>query len=406
MSKKKVLLVSQNFYPEFFKSNDIAFELVKKGFEVDVLTGIPNYPQGEYYKGYGLFKKRIETVNGVKIYRVFQFPRGKKGGNLGLSLNYVSFMISGVFWALYLSIFKSYDSVLIHLVSPITQAIPAIVIKIFRKTPIYSWVLDIWPDSAVLGGGINNRSIIGILDCIVKFTYNKSDKILISSKSFKDLILQKGEYKDKIVYFPNWSEDLLNMPKVEIPALPDGFIIMMAGNLGVAQTLDAVMNAALELKDNDNIKWVLIGDGSRKQWVEEFVKKHSLENSVYIMGRYPFEMMPSFYKNANAMLLTLKADYPHINAVVPARLQSYMAASRPVLAMASGASADVIKESDCGYVVDPEDYKSLVSIIKEKVLTDKLGFELKGANGRKFFEKHYRKEKCLSNLVDIIKNNN
>jgi len=402
VSKKKVLLVSQNFYPEFFKSNDIAFELAKKGFDVDVLTGIPNYPQGEYYKGYGLFKKRKETVNGVKVYRVFQFPRGKKGGNLGLSLNYVSFVISGFFWALYLSIFKNYNSIIIHLVSPITQAIPAIVIKSFRKTPIYSWVLDIWPDSAVLGGGINNKSIIGVLDFIVKFVYNKSDKILISSKPFKDLILQKGDYEDKIIYFPNWSEDFLNMPRVEIPTLPDGFIIMMAGNLGVAQTLDAVMNAALELKEDDSIKWVLIGDGSHKQRVEDFVEKHGLEDSVFLLGRYPFEMMPSFYQKANAMLLTLKADYPHINAVVPARLQSYMAASRPVLAMASGASADIIKESDSGYVVDSEDYNSLVEVIKNKVLTDMEGFELKGANGRKYYDKHYTKENCLSNLIDII----
>jgi len=402
VSKKKILLVTQNFFPEFFKSNDIAFELVNKGFEVDVLTGIPNYPKGVYYKGFSIFKKRLERINGAKVYRAFQTPRGRKGSNIGLSLNYITFAFSASLWAIYFSITKKYDSIIIHLVSPITQAIPALIYNFFRKTPIFTWVLDIWPDSAILGGNIKNKTIIRVLDDIVRLVYNKSSKILISSPQFNELILEKGDYKDKIVSFPNWSDDLLKMPNVDIPTLPNGFIIMMAGNLGVAQNLDAVLNAVLELKEYDSIKWVIVGDGSKKKWIEEFVAKHSLENSVYIMGSYPFEMMPSFYKSADTMLLSLKADFPHINAVIPARLQSYMAASKPVLAMATGASADLIRESDCGFVVDPDDYKSLVKCIREKVLPNKVNFESMGKNGRMYYEKHYTKEKCLSHLKELI----
>ena len=400
----KLLLISQNFYPENFKSNDIAFTLSKKGYEVDVLTGIPNYPKGSYFESYGLFKKRYEKIDNINIYRVFQTSRGKNASNLSLSLNYLTFMISATFWVLYLAIFKKYNLIFVHQTSPITQAIPAVLIKWLKGIPLYTWVLDLWPDSVILGANTNNRLLIKSLDRIVKFVYKNSDKILISSKRFENLILQKGDYKNKIIYFPNWSEDFLIEKNKNIPALPEGFIIMMAGNMGVAQTLDAVLKAALELKDDKTIKWVLLGDGSKKSWAEEYVKQNSLQDTVYFMGIFPLENMPTFYKKSNAMLITLKADYPHIKAVVPARLISYMAASRPVLAMSNGGVNDIIKESNCGYAVNAEDYMALVKVIREKVLPFQKEFASLGVNGRIYFEENFTKEKCINNLIEIMKN--
>ena len=398
----RVLIVTQYFYPENFKSNDMAFELKKRGYDVDVLVGIPNYPKGTYYNGYGLFKKRFEKIDGVRVFRAFQFPRGKNSG-IRLVLNYLSFALAASVWALFLAIFNRYHCVIVHEPSPITQGFPAILVKKIQKIPLYFWVLDIWPDALKSGGGIHNKSILSFVDRIVRFMYNNSDKILISSKGFKKNISDKGNYSHKIEYFPNWSDDILKMSdNYPIPDTPKGFIIMLAGNIGKSQNLDAVMDAALELKENKIIKWVLIGDGSKKEWVDTFVEENKLEETVFTYGRFPFEAMPAFYKVADAMLLTLKGDFPHLKLVVPARLQSYMAASRPVLGMIDGGGAQIISESKCGYAVGGGDSKALVKLIKETVLPNRKDFESYGLNGRKYFELHFKKDICISHLCRII----
>jgi glycosyltransferase involved in cell wall biosynthesis len=400
----RILIVTQYFYPENFKSNDMAFELKKRGYDVDVLVGIPNYPEGKYYNGYGLFQKRYEKINGVRVFRAFQFPRGKNSG-IQLALNYLSFAFVASVWAFFLAIFNKYHCVIVHEPSPITQGFPAVVVKKMQKIPLYFWVLDIWPDAMKSGGGINNKSILSFVDRIVKFMYTNSDKILISSKEFKQNISAKGNYSHKIEYFPNWSDDILKMnDNYPIPEIPQGFVIMLAGNIGNSQNMDAVMDAALELKNYKTLKWVLIGDGSKKEWVDKFIKEKQLEESVFTYGRFPFEAMPAFYKVADAMLLTLKGDFPHLKLVVPARLQSYMSASRPVLGMIDGAGAKIISESKCGYAVGGGDSKALVKIIKENVLPKRKDFESYGLNGRNYFKLHFQKDNCISDLCRIIKN--
>lgn len=397
----RILLVTQYFYPEVFKSNDMAFELVKRGHQVDALVGIPNYPEGKYFKGYGLFKKRHEAVNGVNVYRVFQTPRGKGGWRL--PINYFSYVASGCLWILLKFVWKKYDCIICHETSPIFQAYPGILLKKLRKIPFYMWVLDIWPDAMRSGGGIKNEKIIEWAERRVKGIYKNCDKILISSKRFTESILPKGDFAKKIVYFPNWSEDMLVMNQdYNIPHLPDGFKIMVAGNLGKSQNLDAVAEAMLTLKDTPEVKWLFVGDGSRKQWLDDFIKSNGLQNVAFTYGRYPFVAMPAFYKVADAMLVTLRGGFPHLGMVVPARLQSYMSAGKPVLAMIGPGGADIINDSDCGYAVPAGDAKGLVKIIKEKVLIDKTDFEKKGNNGRKYYEKNYQLKDCINHLEDII----
>ena len=398
----KILLVTQYFYPENFKSNDIAFELAKRGHKVDALVGIPNYPEGKYYKGYGLFKKRHEKVNGVNVYRTFQTPRGKGGWRL--PINYLTYVISGWIDALFYYGWKKYDCVICHETSPIFQAYPGILVSRMRKTPFYMWVLDIWPDAMRSGGGMKNEKIIGWADRRVKGIYNRCAKILISSKRFTESILPKGDYLNKIVYFPNWSEDMLAMPTdYEIPKLPEGFKIMIAGNLGKSQNLDAVAEAMVKLRDVPEVKWIFVGDGSRREWLEQFIKDNGLQEQAFALGRFPFAAMPALYAKADAMLVTLRAEFPHLGMVVPARLQSYMSAGRPVLAMIGHGGQDIIEESDCGYAVGAGDVDAFVKLIREKVLTDREGFEAKGKNGRKYYEEHYRKEDCIDHLEEIIR---
>ncbi len=405
MRNNKILIITQYFFPENFKSNDLAFDLQKAGYKVHVLTGIPNYPEGEYYKGYNIFQRRIETINGVKVFRSFQMPRGKNN-KIKLILNYLTFAFFASIWALFLCIFYKYRCVIVHEPSPITQGIPAVLVKKIQKIPLYFWVLDIWPDAMKSGGGVTNQTLLSLAEKVTIFIYNNCTKILISSKGFKQLIMRQGNYEDKIIYYPNWSDDILKMDdSYPIPELPKGFKILLAGNLGKSQNLDAVMNAANELRDVKDVKWLFVGDGSRKNFIDSFISEHNLQETVFTYGKYPMQAMPAFYKNANALLITLKGEFPHLKMVVPARLQTYMASGRPIIGMISGGSADLVKEANCGFVVESGNFQALSTIIKDVILTDKGTFESLGINGRKYYEENFTKEKCINNLIAIIESN-
>lgn len=401
----KILIVTQYFYPENFKSNDLAFELVKRSHQVDALVGIPNYPEGKYYKGYHVFKRRIETINGVNVFRSFQFPRGKRNRGL-LMLNYMSFVFSSCVNVLLFLIWKKYDAIIVHEPSPIFQAFPAILLGKIKKIPIYLWVLDIWPDAMMSGGGVKNKKILSIVNRMVVWIYAHCDKILISSKRFTESILTKGDFEEKIIFFPNWSEDLLQADRgYIIPELPDGFIIMLAGNLGRSQNLDAVVQIIEDLRDINELKWVFVGDGSEKDWLDSYIIEHDLCEKAYTLGRFPAEAMPAFYARANALLLSLRSGFPHLEMVVPARLQSYMSAGRPVLAMIGPGGSDIIQEARCGYAVPAGDYNTLAEIIRDQVLVDKDAFEKLGKNGYLYFEKEFRKDKCIDHLCEILNTN-
>ena len=398
----RILLVTQYFYPEVFKSNDLAFELARRGHHVDALVGIPNYPDGKYFKGYGLLTKRHEVVNGVNVYRCFQTPRGKGGWRL--PINYFTYVISGCLWVLFFFAWKKkYDCISGHEPSPIFQAYPALLLRKLRRIPFYYWIMDLWPDAMKSGGGVKNERILHFVDKLVKGIYRNTDKILITSKRFEAPIAAKGDFKEKIIYYPNWSDDVLSMPQeYDIPNLPDGFRIMIAGNLGKSQNLEAVTEVMLGLKDIPEVKWIFVGGGSRKEWLEQFIINNGLTERAICVGQYPFKAMPAFLRQADAMMVTLKAGFPHLEAVVPARLQTYMSAARPVLAMIGCGGADIIGESKCGYAVPAGDSAALIRIIKEKVLTNRDAFDQMGKNGRAYYERNYRMDMCIDNLEKII----
>lgn len=263
--------------------------------------------------------------------------------------------------------------------------------------------MDLWPDAMMSGGGVKNKRVLGFIDKLVKGIYRQTDKILITSRRFYKPIAAKGDFADKIIYFPNWSDDILKMPQVyDIPQLFDGFKIMITGNLGKSQNLEAVTEVMLGLKDIPEVKWVFVGGGSRKEWLENFIKENGMEDKAVCLGQFPFKAMPAFMKEADAMLVTLRAGFAHLEAVVPARLQSYMSAGRPVLAMIGYGGVDIIEESHCGYAVPAGNSEALIKVIREKVLADKVAFERMGQNGRDYYEKNYRMDMCIDNLEKII----
>lgn len=400
----KILLVTQYFFPENFKSNDIAFELTKRGHDVTVLTGLPNYPEGNFFNHYGFFKRRKEIINGVKVIRALLIPRGK-GGGVRLFFNYFSWAFFASFRALSLSFQYKFDVVLVHEPSPITQGFPAIVVKKIQKIPLHFWVLDLWPESLTSAGGITNKKVLSFFTKMVKFIYNNSDKILISSKGFRESILAKGNYEDKLIYFPNWAEDSIlngdsNYP---IPELPMGFKILFAGNIGVAQDVDSIIKAALILKEKIDIHFVFVGDGRSKGQLEDFVIKEDLNKTVHFLGRFPLEAMKTFFTQADVLLVSLK-DELIFNSTVPAKLQAYLCTQKPILGMLNGEGASLINEANCGFSVNAGDSEGLAQEIIKLYKMNNEERNILGQNGFKYFEENFTMTKCINNLESILKN--
>ena len=254
---KKILFVCQYFYPETFRGNDVAFHLAEKGHDVHVITGIPNYPAGKFFAGYGIFKKRHEVIRGVKVTHLPIVPRGVDN-KIMLMLNYFSFLVVGSLYMLWHSVFHKYDLVFCQQLSPVMMSMPAVFYKKIRKVPLYTWVLDLWPESLTAAGGINNKHVLGFFDWFVKKEYKHSDKILTSSRSFDQSILAYGDYKDKIVYFPQWGDGVSNSPvEFDLPKMPEGFVVMFAGAVGEAHGMECNLQAALLTKENKDIHWVI-----------------------------------------------------------------------------------------------------------------------------------------------------
>lgn len=401
MMKKRILICTNHFFPETFRCNDVAFELVRRGYEVTVLTAIPDYPKGKYFDGYGIFRKRRETLNGVKIYRGFIIPRGN-GGAVRLLLNYVSFFISSIILSLYLGVFKRFDRVLIHETSPVMIGVPAVIVKKIQKIPLYFWVLDLWPESLQAAGGINNPKVLGMFEALTKWIYKHSDKILMSSKGFEESITQKGDYQDRLVYFPNWADKALEKSEdYPLPAFPDGFIAMFAGNMGEAQDFDHIMEAAQLLKDDKNLQFVFVGDGRKRPWVEQYQHEHGLQETVHWVGRHPVEAMPSFFEKADVMLMTLK-DVGIFNLTAPAKLQAYMSAGKPILAMMNGEGPRIIVEAGCGRSVAAADAEGLAQTIREMSKMDKAVLTEMGRKGKEFQMAHFELDKSISHLERIL----
>lgn len=369
--KRRVLIIDQYFYPESFRINELGYELAKRGYHVDALVGIPNYPDGNFYDGYGVFRKRTEIHNGVHIYRCFQIPR-KKASNLMISLNYLSYLLSASLWILFFFVFKKkYNAIIGFQMSPITQVIPGILLKKLRGTKMLTWVQDIWPDSIIDNTSPKqNKLLLPILDKITEYVYKNSDKLLISSKGMKRMICRNNDYSDKIEYTPNWCDDFFKVKSSEflIPNMPDGFIIMMAGN--IVESLDPVnISKCIELLKNvPDIQFVFIGGGSYKEKMEQMFKDKCIKNA-HFYGRFPYDVMPLIYNKADAMLLSLaSSNKEHLNVTVPSRLQSYMSAGKPIYAMIGAGAREIIESADCGFVVDSGDYRGLANIILQTYL--------------------------------------
>ncbi|MBO4858760.1 MAG: glycosyltransferase family 4 protein [Treponema sp.] len=409
----KICIFTNHFYPEDFKVNDIAFELAKLGYDVTVLTAIPDYPKGKFYDGYSLFKRRREIVNGVNVIRLPIMPRGK-GGAIRLVLNYLSYYFCLSIFTFFHSFKYKYDRVFVHLTSPFFVGVCARKLAKRQQIPLLFWVLDLWPESLISAGGISNPLIIKPQIKMVQKVYNQCTKILISSKGFEKSICEKGNYKDKLVYFPNWAEDVkgecpndfdINTIGPFASRCKDDFVLLFAGNIGEAQNLDAVLEACKLLKDKTNIKFVFVGDGRRKESLELFVKDNELQKTVFFIGRYPIQTMPVFMNAADVLMFALK-DELCFNLTVPAKVQFYMSQGKPILAMINGDGAELVKEANCGLSVNAGDAEAFAKAVEKMSAMQKSGLQTLGENGKKYYQNNFTKEKRISQLNELINGTN
>jgi len=400
-----ILIVTQYFWPENFKINDLVVGLLERGHKVTVLTALPNYPEGNFFKGYSLWGRFTEDFNGAKVVRVPIIPRGSATG-VRLALNYFSFVVSACLLGP-LRCTDDYDVTFIFEPSPITVALPALLIKRLRGIPALFWVQDLWPESLTATGAVSSPFIIKLVGKLVGFIYRGCDRILITSRAFTASVHQYVKDRGQISYFPQYGENayrpvVLPVDAPERSKIPAGFVIMFAGNIGAAQDFESIIDAATLLREYHDIHFVVLGDGRKRRWVEDEVSRLGLHATVHLIGSYPLEAMPSFFSLADAMLVTLKND-PVFSLTIPAKIQSYLACGRPIIAALDGEGARVVEEAGAGFVCQSGAPQELAQAVLKMYETPKREREKMGASGRAYYEANFDRDMLLDRLETWMK---
>lgn len=389
----KLLVICQYYYPEPFRISDICEELVKNGYDITVLTGLPNYPEGKVLEEYRYRKKRVETINGVKVIRCFEVGRG--GSKLMLFLNYFSFALSASLKTLFMK--EKYDAIFVNQLSPIMMGLPAIVYKKRHKKKILLYCLDLWPAS-LKAGGINEQSIVyKMFLSLSKWIYQSADYVAVSSYTFKDYLGNTlGINENRIFHLPQYAETLF-LDKVEVPQGKE-FNFVFAGNIGDMQSVDTIIKAANELREHTHIYFHIVGDGSKLEECKDLSNKLGLQNIIFY-GRKPLPEMPKYYGFADAMLITLKDDST-ISSTLPGKIQSYMAAGKPIIGAINGEAQRVIHDAQCGFCCEAENYKELAGLILNFSTSSKKDEMCK--NSLNYYQTNFTKEKFMSVLEDAL----
>ena len=394
-NKMKILVVCQYYYPEPFRISDICEELVRRGHEVAVVTGVPNYPEGVIYTDYRMGKKREEIIRGVNVHRCFTI--GRRTGTLFRFLNYYSFAMSST---LYVSrIKKQFDVVFVNQLSPVMMACAGICAKKKWNIPLVLYCLDLWPESLVAGGVSEKSLVYKLFKRISKQIYSCADVIAITSKQFK-----------------NYFEDVLNVPTTNMVHLSqyaeeifcqvsserikkDRYDFVFAGNIGEMQAVETIIRAAALLekeKLGSEIKIHIVGDGTKLNQCKDLALG---SGNIEFYGRRPVEDMPKFYEMADAMLLTLK-DNETISYTLPGKMQSYMAAGKPIIGSINGEAKSVIEDAKCGYCCSAEDSVALANLMKRFVDSEEK--QHMGLRAKQYYDKYYRKSIFMERLEQLL----
>ncbi len=394
----KILVVSQYFYPENFRINTICTELIKRGNDVTVLTAYPQYPIGKIYDGYGFKIPYEKEWNGVEIERVKTYPRGNNP--LTLLRNCTSYVSSAKKWVKKCK--DKFDAVLVFETSPVTVGLPAVYYKEKFGTPVYFYMQDLWPECVHEVLGIKFPPLTWYINKIVDKIYRGSDKILCTSNGYIKNLLEKGVPKEKLIYLPQFCLEPESLEKTEKPDIyrDDTFNIVFTGNLGDAQGLDLMIDAARELKD-EKIRWYLVGDGRAKERISQKIIDFGLQDNVILVGRVSEEEANRYVYHADVAYLSFKNN-KLFNLILPAKLQTYLSCGTPILAAAQGESAQLVKTANCGVAVEPE-LDALVAGVRQLIATPEEERDRMREAGKKYSKTHFEKEKLMDELENLMR---
>lgn len=399
----RILVVSQYFWPENFRINELVRELVNRGHQVTVLTGVPNYPQGKVYEDFINNPNAYVNYEGAKVFRV---PVCSRGSNkFHLLLNFITFALSATFLGAWRLRGVPIDVVFVFEPSPVTVGLPAAFLSRVKKTPIVFWVLDLWPETLVALGIFRSPIIIVLVEYLVRFIYGACTLILCQSQSFCENVKKYCQNNEKIHYFPNWAEDVFNGDfselAPEVPKKSDIINIMFAGNIGEAQDIPAILEAIDNLKGMSNIRWLMVGDGSKLNWLRSEVVKRNLNDKVLILGNFPLSRMPSFYAHADILLVSLKRA-PVFTMTIPGKIQSYLMSGIPLIGMLDGEGASIIQNAKAGITCDAGNSMGLVQAVTTLAnMSPKKRREF-GENGRAYALKEFESTKLFDKLENLL----
>ena len=400
MRRLRVLLITQYFWPENFRINELAQEFCLCNVDLTILTGYPNYPDGNIFPSYKDNPNKFLKFYGSQVIRVPMLPRGQN--KTRLLLNYLSFLVMGSIVGPWLLRGRGFDAILIYQPSPITVGFVGLVMRRLKKAPIIFWTLDLWPDTLISLGIIKSKLAIAIVTFVSNYVYRGADIILAQSKSFVSQLSKIPGLENKVTYFPGWAEDIFQSSFTgaaeELSWEPNKFTIIFAGNIGEAQDFPAILQAIEELGCNQWVRWVILGGGRKANWVKGRIAEMIDHSCVHVLGAFSLERMPSFFMHADALLVTLQ-DQPIFAQTIPAKLQTYLAAGKPILGMLNGEGAKVIRESRAGFISRAGDYRGLVKNIKTMALLSKEEREVMGLNGKKYSEEFFNKKILISALL-------
>lgn len=400
----KILIVTQYFWPENFRINDLTQELVRRGHSVTVLTGIPNYPAGTVFDAYRQNPKDFGYYGGATVLRVPMLARGQ--GSARLFLNYLSFVIGACLCGPWRLRGQQPDVIFVFEPSPVTVGLPAVLLGRIKHAPVVFWALDLWPETLAAIGVVRSPRVLGWVGYLVKFIYERCTLVLGQSRGFLGSIAKYCSDTQKIRYFPSWAEEVFNesdlVPAPEVPVREGVFNVLFAGNVGEAQDFPAVLEAAESLKHNAAVRWLIVGDGRKSDWLQDEVARRSLQGSVLLLGRFPVERMPSFYAHADALLVSLKKD-PVFSMTIPGKVQSCLMAGVPLLGMLDDEGALVITEANAGLVCAAGDADGLAAAVLEMSAMSVDQRHQLGVNGRAYAQKEFGRGLLMDRLEALLR---
>jgi len=395
---KSILIVSERFFPEEFGINDLARAWKARGYHVGVLTQTPSYPFDKIYQGYTNKIFQTERWSGIKIYRIFSLMGYRRNVILKV-LNYLCFAFLASLMSLFIG--RRYERVFVYHIGPLTQAIPAVLMRKLFGSTLHIWTLDIWPDS-VYAYGFKKRILSEkILDLFVRSVYKHCNAIFISCKGFRRKI-EKYVPDANVIFAPQWAPDELDFDGV-LPheSLKKGFNFTFAGNIGKVQNLENVIRGfALLSEDQHRARLNIIGDGSNLEDLKEMVEKEHIDN-VLFWGRRPLKEMPQWFEGSDVLIISL-IDKPIFSLTVPAKFQAYLASGKPIYCVMKGEVADLVTDHQIGFVSHPGDVNEIKAGFERFLVAPKEELKAQGRNMRSLLDTVYDHDAIVARMTKEI----